>query len=81
MAEDKEFRCQNEDCYRISCRLCDNDTHTPLTCDQAATDRKLDARHTVEEAMTEALVRKCNNANCKTQFVKTEGCNKMHCEY
>lgn len=74
---DREFRCKNEACLRVSCRLCQKDTHLPLTCAQAEKDRKLDARHTLEEAMTEALVRTCNK--CKTNFVKTEGCNSMHC--
>lgn len=39
--------------------------------------RKLNAKHLVEEAMTDALIRRCNN--CGKPFVKEEGCNKMTC--
>ncbi|KAJ3084532.1 hypothetical protein HDU99_000278 [Rhizoclosmatium hyalinum] len=44
---------------------------------KAAKDDVLNVRHTIEEAMTQALLRKCNN--CASQFYKTEGCNKMTC--
>ena len=40
-------------------------------------ENKLTAKHVVEEAMTEAFVRKCNK--CNKVFVKEEGCNKMKC--
>ena len=40
-------------------------------------ENKLAAKHVVEEAMTEAFVRKCNN--CNTAFLKEEGCNRMKC--
>jgi len=40
-------------------------------------ENKLAAKHIVEEAMTEAFVRKCNK--CNQAFVKEEGCNKMKC--
>jgi TRIAD3 protein (E3 ubiquitin-protein ligase RNF216) len=38
---------------------------------------KLTAKHIVEEAMTEAFVRKCNN--CNKVFVKEDGCNRIKC--
>jgi hypothetical protein len=40
-------------------------------------ENKLSAKHEVEEAMTNALVRKCNN--CGKSFLKEDGCNKMRC--
>jgi hypothetical protein len=40
-------------------------------------DKTLSAKHAVEEAMTEALISKCNR--CRRAFLKDEGCNKMTC--
>ncbi|KAK7547286.1 hypothetical protein IWX49DRAFT_552915 [Phyllosticta citricarpa] len=74
---DREFRCHNEDCAVVSCRLCRQETHIPLTCEQASKDKKIDVRHKVEEAMTAALIRECNK--CKNKFIKEFGCNKMTC--
>ncbi|POR31761.1 E3 ubiquitin-protein ligase [Tolypocladium paradoxum] len=76
--EDKEFRCQRPDCRKVSCRLCNEETHIPLSCEEAKRDRQaFSARHTVEEARSEALIRKCNK--CGTPFIKEHGCNKMKC--
>ncbi|PWW77970.1 hypothetical protein C7212DRAFT_276751 [Tuber magnatum] len=74
---DKEFNCQNPDCMEISCRLCNQKSHFPLTCQEYAKDNKLNARHRVEEAMTEALVRKCNK--CSYPYIKEDGCNQIYC--
>lgn len=76
---DREFVCGNPDCSKTSCRFCSAPTHVPRTCEEAKADDKITARHTVEEAMTEALVRVCNNATCRNRFVKLDGCNKMTC--
>lgn len=60
---DKEFRCIKPGCQKVSCRLCRKESHIPKTCAEVALDHGLDARHELEEAMTAALVRICNN--CK----------------
>jgi TRIAD3 protein (E3 ubiquitin-protein ligase RNF216) len=62
---DKEFRCDNPQCQQVSCRLCRKETHIPKSCAEVAADRGLDARHVLEEAMSEALIRRCNN--CKAR--------------
>jgi len=41
-------------------------------------NEKLTAKHVVEEAMTEAFVRKCNN--CNKVFLKESGCNRIKCD-
>ncbi|KAI8632465.1 hypothetical protein F5Y19DRAFT_462895 [Xylariaceae sp. FL1651] len=74
---DREFRCDNPHCQQVSCRICRKETHIPKTCSEADADRGLDARHILEEAMSEALIRRCNN--CKNPFVKQDGCNKIMC--
>lgn len=76
---DREFRCQSRKCGKTSCRLCQKETHIPLTCEEASKDGKLTLRHVVEEAMSAALIRKCNK--CKHPFVKDHGCNKMLCSH
>lgn len=74
--ENKEFRCANTDCELVSCRLCRKVTHIPKTCEEAAKEECHDARHTIEEAMSAAVIRKCNR--CKwypTSVVKLgRGC-------
>ncbi|KAH7095873.1 hypothetical protein FB567DRAFT_431044 [Paraphoma chrysanthemicola] len=76
---DKEFRCQSKKCGKTSCRLCDKETHIPLTCKEADKEGQITLRHIVEEAMSAALIRQCNN--CKHPFVKEYGCNKMTCSH
>lgn len=56
---DREFRCENPECGIVSCRLCQLETHVPLSCAEMAKQKGVDARHTVEEAMTAALLRSC----------------------
>ncbi|CAG9980529.1 unnamed protein product [Clonostachys byssicola] len=75
--EDREFRCANSECEIVSCRLCQKETHTPQTCDESAREKGYSARREIEEAMSAALIRKCNK--CRTPFVKDIGCNKMTC--
>ncbi|KLU82613.1 hypothetical protein MAPG_01685 [Magnaporthiopsis poae ATCC 64411] len=74
---DKEFRCQNPGCEVTSCRLCRRETHIPKTCQEAVRENGHSARRVIEEAMSTALIRKCNK--CGTPFIKENGCNKMTC--
>ncbi|KAE8147598.1 hypothetical protein BDV25DRAFT_142573 [Aspergillus avenaceus] len=75
--EDREFRCFNPTCEVVSCRLCKDNSHIPKTCAEAKKEKGLPARHAVEEAMSDALIRKC--PRCKVKIVKEQGCNKMIC--
>ncbi|CAL3962936.1 unnamed protein product [Diplocarpon coronariae] len=75
--DNSEFTCQAPDCERVSCRRCRLDSHTPKSCAEYAKDNGLSVRRQVEEAMSAAMIRKCNK--CDTPFVKEEGCNKMTC--
>ncbi|KAF2496158.1 hypothetical protein BU16DRAFT_368160 [Lophium mytilinum] len=74
---DREFRCRNPGCEKVSCRLCRAETHIPQSCEEYAKENKLSVRHAVEEAMTNALIRICNK--CQHPFIKDFGCNKMVC--
>jgi hypothetical protein len=56
-------------------KVCDSHS-TYLTIEYQA-DKKLSAKHQVEEAMTDALVRKCTI--CGKPFLKEDGCNRMKC--
>ncbi|KXN82310.1 hypothetical protein AN958_02742, partial [Leucoagaricus sp. SymC.cos] len=73
--EEKLFRCGG--CGAISCRKCRRLDHLPKSCEEEEKERGLDVRHSVEEAMTQALMRNC--PNCKKSFIKESGCNKMTC--
>nr|XP_031857357.1 uncharacterized protein CI109_007221 [Kwoniella shandongensis]KAA5524429.1 hypothetical protein CI109_007221 [Kwoniella shandongensis] len=74
---DKLFRCMNEECGQVTCRKCRNKEHIPKTCEEMEADRNLDKRHAVEDAMSEALIRKC--PKCAKPFIKDSGCNKIYC--
>lgn len=60
---DKEFRCQMPECEIVSCRLCRKETHIPKSCAEAALEEGHSGRRAIEEAMSAALIRKCNR--CK----------------
>ncbi len=61
---DKEFRCQNPECMEVSCRLCRKQTHIPKTCAEVEKENGQSARREIEEAMSAAMIRKCNK--CKS---------------
>lgn len=74
---DKEFRCHNPECERITCRLCKLDSHLPLTCQESKKESGINERHVVEEARTLALLRTC--PKCQVKILKDDGCNKVVC--
>ena len=74
---DREFRCSNPDCEKITCRMCKVESHTPLTCAEAKKENGVSERHVVEEARTEALLRTC--PKCNVKIIKEDGCNKVIC--
>jgi E3 ubiquitin-protein ligase RNF216 len=41
--DDKEFRCENKECSIVSCRLCREETHIPLSCEGIVPKSVLDA--------------------------------------
>jgi len=75
---DKVIYCGNPDCKRETCRLCGEQNHVPLSCDEVEKDSEVKARKKVEDAMTDAVLREC--PSCKKKFMKEEGCNKMTCQ-
>lgn len=81
--ENRVFVCQAEDCGKESCRLCHEEAHLPLRCDEVKSKRVVDDhRLTVEERMSSALIRECKpcrERGVASRFVKESGCNKMTC--
>jgi hypothetical protein len=74
---DSVFDCQNPDCGLVTCRKCKERSHLPRTCEEIKNDKGLGARHKVEEARSEAMMRTC--PKCKVKLIKEFGCNKMVC--
>ncbi|KAL8681631.1 MAG: hypothetical protein Q9186_002300 [Xanthomendoza sp. 1 TL-2023] len=74
---DKEFRCGNPECQKVSCRKCKVATHIPLSCEEFKKENGLSERHLIEEARSQALLRQCGK--CKRTVMKDRGCNKMTC--
>lgn len=74
---DKEFRCSNPGCEKVSCRKCRNVTHIPLSCEEFKKENGVSERHQIEEARTKAVLRTC--PKCKSAIYKDGGCNKIMC--
>lgn len=86
------FECRNPKCLKSFCMRCKDKPHPSISCVQAgkqkatatAADAKADPsklleslRRKVEDAVSEALIRRC--ADCNAPFVKDTGCNEMRC--
>ncbi|CAM9892306.1 unnamed protein product, partial [Phaeothamnion confervicola] len=64
-------------CGKKLCRRCGEEPHPGQRCEEVEKKAMTDSRRTVEEAMSEAVVRTC--PKCKRKFTKDYGCNKMTC--
>ena len=53
------FFCLNPSCSDYSCRKCKGKWHPGKKCGAVDKEKKLDVRHLVEEAMSDALIQKC----------------------
>lgn len=61
--ENKVFDCLDKNCLKRSCRLCHKEDHLPQTCEEFAKENGMNARREIEEARSEAVIRRCNK--CK----------------
>ncbi|GAA5951376.1 hypothetical protein JCM8115_005132 [Rhodotorula mucilaginosa] len=68
------FACQA--CKAVSCRRCHHKEHGFEPCPVLPLTEG-DVLHQIEEAMSEAIIRKC--PSCGVACTKIEGCNKMTC--
>jgi TRIAD3 protein (E3 ubiquitin-protein ligase RNF216) len=66
------FQCPN--CNASTCLLCGHVAHPEITCEELQLQ---DPTVLIQAKMNEALVRIC--PNCKAQFMKELGCNRMEC--
>ena len=71
------FHCPQ--CNFKSCRECGEEAHPGIRCDEVETKHETSGRNKVEEAMTNAVIRKCPRPMCRKPFMKTGGCNKITC--
>ena len=69
------FTCPLPACGCTTCRLCAEKAHPGRKCGE--TEEEEAGRHTVEEAMSKAVIRKC--PTCQKPFLKLGGCNKIRC--
>jgi TRIAD3 protein (E3 ubiquitin-protein ligase RNF216) len=72
--EDTVFNCRG--CKRQTCILCEQTAHPNQPCPKKETIAEESKRKAMEEELTKARLRKCP---CGTEFIKTEGCNKIIC--
>jgi len=75
--EQRILRCPRESCGRETCKLCGEPPHIPLRCEEVEKTNAAVARLTIEERMSQAMVRTCGK--CKASLIKEEGCNKVTC--
>uniref|UniRef100_A0A8H7TR32 RING-type domain-containing protein n=1 Tax=Bionectria ochroleuca TaxID=29856 RepID=A0A8H7TR32_BIOOC len=79
------FQCKNDDCGKLSCRLCQSRAHDGKTCQEAkmseldknVEEQTRQVKRMLDEAMSEGRLRKCNH--CKAGIELEAGCNKIRC--
>lgn len=72
--DEKLFRCGNETCSKVTCRLCKKADHIPKSCKEVEDEAGKEASlHKVAEAMSAAAIRKCPKPTCGQPYVKEEG--------
>lgn len=76
--DEKIFKCMNPECGKETCVLCKEESHIPLRCDEVEKKEESDFRKSVEERLSEVLVRIC--PKCKGRYLKADGCNKIACQ-
>ena len=78
-SEVRTRRCRNPYCGVLRCQECYGEAHDgPCLADLSTIEATADGlRKFVEQQMATALVRTC--PQCRMQFHKTEGCNKLTC--
>jgi hypothetical protein len=72
--DDTVFNCRG--CNKQTCILCEQTAHPNQPCPKKEILTEEHKRKAVEEELTKLRLRKCQ---CGTEFIKTEGCNKIHC--
>lgn len=60
---------------KVTCRKCQKPDHLPKSCEEYAADLKTDTIHKVEEAMTEALLKRC--PKCSLPILKEDGVSSL----
>lgn len=72
----KYIKCNR--CLKIWCSRCRKEDHGDIGCNVITNNKDIDnIKKIVQETMTEALTHYC--PTCKTKYIKTDGCNKIHC--
>ncbi|CAB9510211.1 protein ligase RNF216 [Seminavis robusta] len=71
------FACPMEGCHFEACRHCGEPPHFGKLCQEVEGARETLGRRRVEEAASNAVIRKC--PSCRKGMMKTDGCNMITC--
>ncbi|VVC42654.1 Hypothetical protein CINCED_3A016054 [Cinara cedri] len=73
----KIFSCLNPECGKEICRICREENHVPLKCNEIEKTPELQIRTMIENKMSAVLIRVC--PTCGNKFLKESGCNRIVC--